>query len=114
MTNEELATRGIYDKEAMYRLYKHNIGLIVRICRCFASRQYDLQDLLQEAYFPLVTAVEAFNRHGKYKFTTYLTKALKWYFIRFISENKCEVCTLDNPLKGDDGATHADILPYET
>ncbi len=118
MSNEELAIKGINDADAMWQLYQNNIKAIYKICNKFKNEYTSLGDLMQEAYFALIIAVQAYNRNTEYKFLTYLIKALEWHFIRYTKRNnrKRELLTLDAPISndGEDGVTKADMLPDET
>lgn len=118
MSNEELATRGITDKIAMSELYQRNIKIIYKMCNKFTNNHAAFDDLMQEAYFALIMAVQAYNKNTEHKFITYLTKVLKWHFIRYAGRksNGKELLTLDAPVlnDGDNDTTKADLIPDET
>lgn len=118
MSNEELAIKGINDTEAMGQLYENNKRIIYKICNKFKNEYTSLDDLMQEAYFALIIAVQAYNKNTEYKFLTYFINALEWHFIRYAKRNnhKRELLTLDAPLSndGEDDVTKADMLPDET
>lgn len=117
MSNEELAARGTSDPDAMLQLYQDNKTVIYKICSCFTHDGLCIDDLMQEAFFALVLAVQAFNEHREYKFITYLSNALKWHFLRFVKQDKSrhELLTLDEPASsdGDGEATRCDLLSDE-
>ena len=118
MSNEELALKGINDADAMGQLYQNNLKAIHKICNRFKNEYTDIDDLIQEAYFALIVAVQAYNKNTEYKFITYLVKALEWHFIRYSKRNnhKRELLTLDAPISndGESETTKADMLPDET
>lgn len=118
MSNEELARKGINNTDAMGQLYQNNIKAIYKICNKFKSEYILIDDLMQEAYFALIIAVQAHNKNTEHKFITYLIKALEWHFIRYTKRNKCntELPTLDAPISndGESETTKADMLADET
>lgn len=118
MSNEELALKGINDADAMEQLYQNNKRMIYKVCNKFESEYILIDDLMQEAYFALIIAVQGYNKNTEHKFITYLVKALEWHFIRYTKRNKCntELPTLDAPISndGDSETTKADMLPDET
>lgn len=77
MSNEELAAR-IKDgkREYIEILWNQNQGIIRKIAGRYLWRaqimRYDFEDLTQECYFALVSAVEAYKPEGGYMFITYL------------------------------------------
>lgn len=85
MTNEELVLliqAGEEPSRNLGRLYQQNIKIITRFVYSF-SVSVELDDLLQEAYFGLLKAVEGFNPDLGYKFITYaewhITQAARRY-----------------------------------
>lgn len=88
------------DTEAIAELYRANYGIIYRTCRRYECSRYPLEDLLQEAFFPLIRAVEAFQPESGHSFTTYLANAVKWYFSRYVKQdkNRRDLCILDSPV----------------
>lgn len=118
MSNEELAIKGINDADTMWQLYQNNIKAIYKICNKFKNEHTDIDELMQEAYFALIIAVQAYNKNTEYKFLTYLIKALEWHFIRYVKRNnhKRELLTLDAPITndGESDETKADLIPDET
>lgn len=77
MSNEELAAR-IKDGKQEYIeiLWNQNQGIIRKIAGRYLWRaqlmRYDFEDLTQECYFALVSAVDAYKPEGGYMFITYL------------------------------------------
>lgn len=76
MTNEEiveLIQKGIDDVQLnLCVLYEQNQHIIRKVCFPF-SKYVELEDLMQEAYFGLVDAVNGFDASKGFKFITYLT-----------------------------------------
>ncbi|WP_337400222.1 hypothetical protein [Congzhengia sp.] len=62
MTNEHLvisAKKG--DISALEQLYTQNSGIIFRNCRPFKRLGYETDDLMQEAYFVLLKAIDSYK-----------------------------------------------------
>lgn len=89
MSNEELVelirgSRGEDRKELMAALYNRNRNLISMIARKYTGLA-EFQDLMQEAYFGLLAAVESFDLKGDVAFSTYLGNAVTWTLNRYIN-----------------------------
>lgn len=102
------------DTEAIAELYKQNLGLIRTKCATFVSDLYPFEDLMQEAYFALLKAVEAYDEEDTpFAFTTYLGKAIEWHFCRYRKrdKNRRDICILDSPISKDDpeGTTRGEL-----
>lgn len=116
MTNEQLAVSAKNgDVSAMEQLYTNNRGLIFHSVRPYRRMGYDTDDLMQEAYFALIKAVYSYKEDSGYKFTSYLTNTLKWYFSRLVQTdtNRRDLCVLDAPIDEDGETTRGDMLPDE-
>ncbi len=116
MTNEELVTLAKSgDISAIENLYTQNRGLIYWHIRRFLEYGYDEEDIMQEAYFALIRAVNAYDENSGYKFAVYLSNAVKWYFPRYIKQdkNRLDLCTLDEPITEDSETTRASLVPDE-
>ena len=118
MENQELAIAAKSgDTKAMAELYRANYGLIYRVCSRYESSRYPLEDLLQEAFFPMVRAAKAYDPESGHSFTTYLTNAVKWYFSRYVKQdkNRHDLYILDGPTSKDeaDGATVGELIADE-
>ena len=106
------------DACAMLKLYQMNRGLIYKSVAKYECRRYPIDDLMQEAYFAMVKAVEAYEPESGYKFTTYLSNTLRWYFFRYVKrdKNRHDVCILDAPLSNEEAerTTKADMIADES
>ena len=61
------------DKAARDEFITANIALVVHIAKRYVGRGVELDDLIQEGTFGLMTAVERFNYHKGIRFYTYAT-----------------------------------------
>ena len=100
MSNEELVEliRSSQDedrKELMTTLYNKNRSLIAIIARRYTGLA-EIQDLMQEAYFGLLAAVESFDLKGDVAFSTYAGNAITWTLQRYVN-------TYCNPIRIPDG-----------
>lgn len=89
MTNEELVDliqSGENTKENMGLLYQQNRNYIYKIALPY-SQSCEMDDLMQEAYFGLVEAVDRFNPDLEFKFITYAGHWIKQKIIRYIHNN---------------------------
>lgn len=78
MTNEELVTRikgG--EKDLMSALYTQNLRYIQIIARKLCADINDYEDAIQDAYFGLVAAVEAYDKDKGVKFMSFATYHIK-------------------------------------
>jgi len=127
MTNEELAVR-IQQGAAEYmpQLWEQVRLLIAMMANRFYTQNQErcesagvmVDDLLQEGFFALVYAVQAYKPEGEYKFTTYLNHPLRTRFKaatggrdnnKVETLNRCK--SLDMPIGEDTEATFADVVP---
>lgn len=86
MSNEELVQQvqqGVNMAKYMELLYTNNRNLIYRVALPF-SQSCDMDDLMQEAYFGLVEAVQRFDIEQGYKFMTYAIHWIKTYVRRYV------------------------------
>jgi RNA polymerase primary sigma factor len=86
MENEELVLKiqaGENTSANMEQLYLRNRSYIYQQAKKY-SVYADMDDLMQEAYFGLMDAVEHFDSQKEYKFITYLTYRLNNRFRRYI------------------------------
>lgn len=93
------------DPETVAELYNQNIGLIRKKCAVFVSSRYCLEDLMQEAYFALLKAIDAYDAENTgCMFKTYLKHSLEWYLCRYRSRDKYkrDICVLDAPFSLED------------
>ena len=124
MTNEELAVRAkTGDREAYCTLWvqvrRLVMGKALRVIRAMGdTRLADLDDLTQAGYLAMVSAVERFDPESGWKFTTYLTGALKTAFadctgyrtVRGRSDPIRHAVSLDAPLSDEDEGTPSELV----
>lgn len=89
MTNEELVDliqSGENIKENMGLLYQQNRNYIYKIALPY-SQSCDMDDLMQEAYFGLIEAVDRFDPSQEFKFLTYAGHWIKLKISRYVHSN---------------------------
>ena len=81
------------DKAARDEFITANIPLVVHIAKQHIGRGMELEDLIQEGTFGLMTAVERFNYRKGHKFSTYATYWIRQTIVRAI-ENQARLIRL--------------------
>lgn len=72
--------------EARQQLIKANFRLVVSIAKRYVGRGVSFQDLIQEGNIGLIRAVEKFDYHRGYKFSTYATWWIRQAVTRAIAD----------------------------
>ena len=86
--NEELVAliqSGVQVRENMGKLYEQNQKFIQAVCTPFTKR-CELGDLMQEAYFGLVKAVEGYDSNKGYLFLTYAKSYIRAACITYVKK----------------------------
>lgn len=117
MTNEELVLKikeGGHD-ELIAELWENNQKLLYMLSDQFyrrnaeliKSRGFDRNDIRQESYFALLTAIKYYNSESEYKFTSYFNYAVL-RAIRELIGHKGDILNqadrLEEPLKDDENS----------
>lgn len=74
------------DQEAKQRLAESNLRLVVSIAKRYVGRGMQFLDLIQEGNLGLIKAVEKFDYHKGFKFSTYATWWIRQAITRAIAD----------------------------
>jgi RNA polymerase primary sigma factor len=91
------AARG--DEDAIQRLVKANLRLVIKISQKYLSPDISLMDLIQEGNVGLIHAVEKFDLNKNVRFSTYAVLWIKQAIVRFVVSKRR---TIRLPLKKEE------------
>lgn len=85
------------------RIVEANLRLVVAVAKKFARTQHQLGELVSEGMFPLLRAVELFDVHRGFRFSTYATWAVRNQLLRLLHREQAsrEVFSGDVESVGD-------------
>jgi RNA polymerase primary sigma factor len=81
------------DKEAMQKLVKSNLRLVVKIARSYTAQDIQFMDLIQEGNMGLIHAAEKFDHKKNVRFCTYAGWWIRQFIIRYLT-NKHRIVRL--------------------
>jgi RNA polymerase primary sigma factor len=73
------------DKEALQKLVKSNLRLVVKIARSYAAPDIQFMDLIQEGNMGLMHAAEKFDYKKNVRFCTYAGWWIRQFIIRYLA-----------------------------
>ncbi|MDR0601482.1 MAG: RNA polymerase sigma factor RpoD/SigA [Treponema sp.] len=76
------------DKTALSRLVEANLRLVVKIARVYISRDFSLQDLIQEGNLGLMRAAEKYDFRKNVRFSTYAAWWIRQSINRYLSSRQ--------------------------
>jgi len=76
------------DPAAREKISRANFALVIKFAGKYASSELDVDELISQGLFKLVVCIENFNWRKGYRFSTYLTRALVFGFLRARSTEK--------------------------
>lgn len=91
------------DEDAKKTLIKHNLRLVVYICKRFENTGINIEDLISIGTIGLIKAVNTFNSSKNIKLATYASRCIEneiLMYLRKISSQRTEI-SFDEPLNTD-------------
>lgn len=82
------AYRKKHDAAAKDKLCRANFALVIKLAGKFASTELDVDELISQGLLKLVVCIENFDLKQGYRFSTYLTRALVFGFMRAKSNER--------------------------
>ena len=73
--------------EARNRFIEHNLKLVIKIAKAYQHRGLSLSDLIQEGNLGLVRAIEKFDHHRGFKFSTYACWWIRQALVRALQNH---------------------------
>jgi RNA polymerase primary sigma factor len=74
------------DAEAVQRLIRSNLRLVVHVAKRYLNRGMPIMDLIQEGNFGLMRAVQKYDWHRGFRFSTYATWWIRQAITRAIAD----------------------------
>lgn len=88
MTNEERVERirsAEHPEKDLATLFYANMPLIRKTAARYARDEDELEDLIQECFFPLVDAVAEYDLEAECSFISYFIRRCQWHLFRYMS-----------------------------
>lgn len=130
LSNEELAVQIVAGEEKLKLQLWQQLEKLIKIkankfyyaCSINGVARFEENDLIQEAYFAMLKAVEYYNQDSGYAFTTYLNYTLKIAFAEVAGTRRPKQrndgikysVSADVPLNNESDETFAEVIPSNT
>ena len=76
------------DREALEKLIKANLRLVVKIAKQYVTKDYQLMDIVQDGNLGLIKAAEKYDYKREVRFSTYASWWIKQSIVRSLSLKK--------------------------
>jgi RNA polymerase primary sigma factor len=89
--DEELALARMIqqgDQEALHKLIRSNLRLVVKIARAYAAPDVPFMDLVQEGNLGLMHAAEKFDYAKNFRFCTYASWWIRQFIARYLTNKR--------------------------
>ena len=76
------------DHDALHKLIRANLRLVIKIARAYAASDVPFIDLVQEGNMGLMHAAEKFDHNKKIRFCTYASWWIRQYIARYLTNKR--------------------------
>ena len=83
---KQIQENGIYADDARIKMTRSNLRLVVNEAKKYRGRGLELMDLVQEGNVGLIYAVEKYDFHKGYRFSTYATWWIRHAILRALAD----------------------------
>jgi len=76
------------DKDALHKLIKANLRLVIKIARAYSAMDVPFVDLVQEGNMGLMHAAEKYDYKKKLRFSTYASWWIRQFIVRYLTNKR--------------------------